>query len=355
MIRELMMTVGVWIGLAAASFPQETDIESRYLKALELCRTNNQARHAVLVDFDLSTIEFDQPVPMFGKLERFAVHAPGDVGRTTDTRIYMDKRPAPEEAAVNLPTNLGVKQGPEAIECLTFVGQHGNRWFLGTWAQGIPSNVQDWTDRTSGDAELEKYLKKELDRYKFEAMALPFLDMPTISAKCCTIDRVLTVQKLKKVAYSSETDAELTIAFLAGGEAIDRFVLSAKHNYLPIKHEFFLRKRSDEKLTPQSDHGKLTTRTKTHWESQRYKDPAGKDVERWVPTRFEMERFGGRYVNVEALCAWDYSLDPKAINSAAIIGTKDHSLQLVYEKLREQIDKRVADSIKTKKSHVNSK
>ena len=343
MIRKMLMTVSVWIGLAAATLPQETDIESRFLKALELCRTNNQTMHAVLVDFDSYAVEFDQPVPNFSELERFAVHAPGELGRTSETRIYMDKRPTLTITDVNLPTSLVGKQEPELLDGFNFIGQHGNRWFFGTWDKGSPSNVKDWTDRSSGSTVFEKYLKMEFDRYKFEAMALPFLDFASINAKCCTIERVLTVQKLKKVAYSSETDAELTIAFLAGGEAIDRYVLSAKHDFLPVKHEFFLRKRSDDKLSPQSDHGKLVTRTKTHWKSQAYKDPSGKDVTRWVPVRIEMERFGGRYVNVEALCAWDYGLDQKAINPAAIIGSKDHSLQLVYEKLREQIDKQAAD------------
>ena len=353
MIREMLLTVGVWSGLAAVSFPQESDSESRFLKALELCRANNQTTHAALVDFDSAAIAFDQPVPTSSKLERFAVHAPGELGRTNNTRIYMDKRPCLIEANINLPAILGAKQGPEVVDNFTFVGQHANRWFFGTWGQDAPSKVLDLTNRSSASTDFEKYLKLEFDRVKFEAMALPFLDFPTIFAKHCTIERVLTVQKLKKVAYSSEDDADLTIAFLAGGEAIDRYVLSAKHDFLPIKHEFFLRKRSDEKLSPNSDHGKLITRTKTHWESQTYKNPSGKEVLRWVPARFEMERFGGRYVNVEALCAWDFRLDAKSINSAAIIGTKDHSLQLVYQKLREQIDKRAADLIETRSQIEN--
>lgn len=131
--------------------------------------------------------------------------------------------------------------------------------------------------------------------------------------------------------------------------------MSANHEFLPVKHEFFLRKRSDEKLTSKSDHGKLLTRTKTTWEKIIPKSSAKKDAARWVPVQLELERFGNRYLNVESLCAWDFEVESKSINPASIVGAKDRSLLDVYEQLRSQLDARTADLVRSKGKAVKQK
>ena len=312
-------------------------------RAFEYC-TDRHAKHSVLARLRYygpggAKTALDQGLQLNGSEDRFFAHHSAPEQLTGEKWFAYRERVA-NVVMSNLPGDLSelgrlaskvksgeikdlsglknVSQVPTNVRELAAV--YRNQWFAGTWQSGGTPIIQNLTDRMRDNKDFAKGVKLQIDRWRMETMAMPFLTITATIANAVVFARAEQLFHARYFAFDYK-DGNDTIAVWDLDRGVARVRFGAEVNNLPLELEYFVRNEELGRLVQGENPGVLLYRTATTW-----KEVASKKADEKVPTfapyEIVMERLpdgrAGSYNRLEAMFEWDFQFDSNVITEETI-------------------------------------